>query len=287
VLSAVGGCTTAPDKGSATAVLDASNDPFEPVNRKILDVNQFVDGLLLKPVAKAYVAVLPEDARNAIRRVLDNMKEPTLFINNVLQGEFKRAGITLGRFGLNTTAGVGGIFDVAGQWGLDRQPADFGQTLFVWGLPEGPYLILPILGPSNPRDAVGMGIDSYADPFTILAESKGLQQLTIGRFVAGGVDQRARVLDVLDQLEKNSLDFYAELRSLSQQQRAAELRHGAAPTPDQSIYNDPGSAGSPPAERTAGPRPSVTPGATSSPGADLDPEEGPLLVIPSAGSTRP
>src|SRR5207247_2818409 len=129
--------------------------------------------ILIRPVAKAYVALLPEDGRDAIRRVLDNMdairrvldnmKEPSLFFNNVLQGEFERAGITLGRFTANTSLGLVGIFDVAALWGLKRQSADFGQTLFVWGFPEGPYLILPILGPSNPRDASWLGIASYAD----------------------------------------------------------------------------------------------------------------------------
>jgi phospholipid-binding lipoprotein MlaA len=104
------------------------------------------------------------------------MKEPRLFFNNVLKGRFERAGITLGRFTANTSLGLAGIFDVAAMWGLKRQSADFGQTLFVWGFPEGPYLILPLLGPSNPRDAIGMGIDSYADPFTILATTHGIEE---------------------------------------------------------------------------------------------------------------
>jgi phospholipid-binding lipoprotein MlaA len=202
---------------------------LEPLNRNILDINQFVDRILIRPVAKVYVALLPEDGRDAIRRVLDNMKEPSLFFNNVLQGEFERAGITLGRFTANTSLGLVGIFDVAAMWGLKRQTADFGQTLFVWGFPKGPYLILPILGPSNPRDAIGMGIDSYADPFTILATIHGIEEWTNARLIADGIDRRARVIDVLDDLEKSSLDYYAQLRSLSQQNRAAELRRGAAP----------------------------------------------------------
>ena len=101
------------------------------------------------------------------------------------------------------------------------------------------YLILPLLGPSNPRDAIGLGIDSYSDPFTILATTHGLEELTNARLIAGGLDQRAGVIDVLDELQKNSLDFYAQLRSLMQQRRAAELRHGAAPEPGANFYEDP------------------------------------------------
>lgn len=231
------GCAGQPPE-PAVAATDA-NDPIEPVNRQIFEFNQVLDRILLKPLAKGYVAILPEDGRDAVRRVLDNMKEPTLFFNNALQGEVDRAGITAGRFAVNTTAGLVGIFDVATKWGLPRQPADFGQTLFVWGMPEGPYLMLPVLGPSNPRDAIGLGVDAYADPTSLLAKIDALDEITISRFLADGIDQRARVLDILDDLEKNSLDFYAQLRSLSQQRRAAELRHGAAPEPQSDFYRDP------------------------------------------------
>jgi phospholipid-binding lipoprotein MlaA len=184
------------------------------------------------------------------------MKEPVVVINNVLQGEPDRAATSVGRFGVNTTIGVAGLFDVAAKWGLDKQSGDFGQTLFVWGLPEGPYLILPVLGPSNPRDAIGMGIDAYTDPFSFLATAKDLDEIQITRFVLDGVDQRARVIDVLDDLEKNSLDFYAQLRSLSQQHRAAELRHGAAAQPGANFYDDPSKmAASPPNAATPPPSP--------------------------------
>jgi len=100
-------------------------------------------------------------------------------------------------------------------------------------------VMLPLLGPSNPRDAIGMGIDAYIDPFSYLASAKGLDEIQITRFVLGGIEDRARVIDVLDDLQKNSLDFYAQLRSLSQQKRAAELRHGAAPQPGAGFYDDP------------------------------------------------
>jgi phospholipid-binding lipoprotein MlaA len=229
LIAVLAACATPPTDPSDRAAFEQRNDPLEPLNRKVLDANQVLDRILLRPAAKVYVFTVPEDARAAIRHVLDNMKEPTVVFNNALQGEFARAGISLGRFAINSTVGFGGIIDVATLSGIERQPADFGQTLFVWGLPSGPYIVLPILGPSNPRDALGMAVDSYADPFTILATARGVTELTTSRLLANGVDQRARLLDLLDDLEKNSLDFYAQLRSLAQQRREAELHHGAAP----------------------------------------------------------
>jgi phospholipid-binding lipoprotein MlaA len=229
LIAVLAACATPPTDPADRAAFEQRNDPLEPLNRKVLDANQVLDRILLRPAAKVYVFTVPEDARAAIRHVLDNMKEPTVVFNNALQGEFARAGISLGRFAINSTVGFGGIIDVATLSGIERQPADFGQTLFVWGLPSGPYIVLPILGPSNPRDALGMAVDSYADPFTILATARGVTELTTSRLLANGVDQRARLLDLLDDLEKNSLDFYAQLRSLAQQRREAELHHGAAP----------------------------------------------------------
>jgi len=254
VLAAAGplaGCATPPSDPAERAAFERTNDPLEPTNRKILEANMVLDKILLRPVAKAYVTILPEEARDALRRVLDNLKEPVVVINNVLQGRLDSAGITVGRFVVNSTLGVAGLMDVASKWGMERQPADFGQTLYVWGLPEGPYLILPVFGPSNPRDAIGMGVDAYIDPFALLATAENADELEISRFVLDGVDQRARVLDVLDDLQKNSLDFYAALRSLSQQKRAAELRRGAAPETAPNFYNDPGKAAPKPAQPAA------------------------------------
>lgn len=234
------GCATPPADPAARAEFERTNDPLEPLNRKTFALNQLIDHAVFRPVAKAYVAVIPDDARSAVHHVLDNMKEPTLFFDNALQGEFKRASITLGRFIVNSTVGFGGIVDVMALSGVPRQKADFGQTLYVWGVPSGPYLILPILGPSNPRDAIGGAVDSYADPATILGKSEDIQELLVDRFVIAGIDERAGVLDVLDDLEKNSVDFYAQLRSLSQQNRTAELRHDETPAVPSSLYNDPG-----------------------------------------------
>jgi phospholipid-binding lipoprotein MlaA len=234
------GCATPPTDPADRAVYEQNNDPLEPLNRKTLALNQFLDQILFRPIAKAYVFAIPEPGRDSVRHFLDNLKEPTLFFNNALQGQFKSAGITFARFLLNSSAGIGGLFDVATISGIDRQNADFGETLFVWGVNSGPYLILPIFGPSNPRDAIGQGVDSYADPITILANDHGLTEVMTGRLILGGVNERAQVLDILDDLEKNSVDFYAELRSLSQQRRNAVLHHGTPPPATPNLYDDPG-----------------------------------------------
>jgi phospholipid-binding lipoprotein MlaA len=298
------GCTTPPSDPAGRAAFEENNDPLEPLNRKVFEVNQFADRLIFKPIAKAYVFAIPADGRGAIRHILDNMKEPTLFINNLLQGEFDRAGTTLGRFTVNTSIGFVGLFDVAGAFGLKRQPADFGQTLYVWGVPSGPYLIVPILGPSNPRDAFGGMVDSYADPATAMGTAYGFQELMTARFLADGIDKRAKHLDDLDILQKNALDFYAELRSLSQQQRASDLRRGAPPGPE--FYNlpKPGAAPNPPPHPAARPLasppsaakpapPPPAPAGASAPVAttgaaplewSADPEEGPLRTsAPQSG----
>jgi phospholipid-binding lipoprotein MlaA len=256
---ALAGCARPPSDPAQLAIYQQNNDPFEPLNRKTFELNQFLDRILFRPIAKAYVFALPQLARNGVHNFLDNLKEPTLFLNNLLQGELKRAGITVTRFVCNSTIGLAGFIDAAGQSGLPRQNADFGQTLFVWGVKSGPYLILPIFGPSNPRDAIGQGVDSYADPLTILANDHGLSEIMTGRLVLGGVDDRAQVLDVLDDLEKNSVDFYAELRSMSQQHRAAELRHGETPqeTPN-NLYNDPGATAPAASPAPAPPAPAPT-----------------------------
>ena len=162
VAAVVAGCATPPSDPAERIAFEQNHDPLEPLNRQTLDLNLFVDRILLKPATQVYIAIVPEEGRDAVKRALDNMKEPVVVINNVLQGEIKRAGVSVGRFTVNTTLGLAGLLDIAAKMGLEKESGDFGQTLFVWGLPEGPYLILPILGPSNPRDLIGMGVDAYS-----------------------------------------------------------------------------------------------------------------------------
>jgi phospholipid-binding lipoprotein MlaA len=226
---AVGGCATPPTDPAARAEFDQTNDPLEPLNRKIFDFNQFLDRILIKPIAVTYQASVPDEGRTAIRNILSNLREPVVFANNVLQGEFKRAHDTVGRFAMNSTLGVGGIFDLATKAGLEKQSGDFGQTLYSWHVPEGPYLFLPILGPSSPRDAIGYGVDAAADPYGLAISGSTITNANYGRFAINGVDQRAQNIQTLDELQRSSIDFYSELRSLYRQHRAAELRHGEPP----------------------------------------------------------
>ena len=202
------------------------NDPLEDVNRAVFEFNQVIDSIILKPVAELYVFVLPEEARHRIANILKNLGEPLNLVNNLAQGKFERAGSTLTRFSINSTIGVGGIFDVATDWGYERTPEDFGQTLASWGLGEGPFLMLPLLGPSNPRDAVGFGVELVTDPMGfLLTDEAGL-----ARSITSGVSQRAAYLDELESVERTSVDFYAALRELYRQYRATEIRDGAPPT---------------------------------------------------------
>ena len=203
-----------------------ANDPLEDFNRAVFEFNQTIDRFILKPVAEIYVFVLPEEARHRITNVLRNLGEPLNLVNNLAQGKFERAGSTLTRFTINSTIGVGGIFDVATDWGYQRTSEDFGQTLASWGLGDRPFLMLPLLGPSNPRDAVGFGVDMVADPMGyLLTDNAGL-----ARSITSGVSQRAAYLDELETVESTSVDFYAALRELYLQYRATEIRDGAPPT---------------------------------------------------------
>jgi phospholipid-binding lipoprotein MlaA len=230
----LGACATSPTDAAARADFEATNDPLEPLNRHIFDFNLFLDRTVIKPVAEGYRDVIPEFARNGVRHFLKNLGEPVIFANNVMQGQFARADHAMGRFLMNSVFGLGGIMDVASNHGLPRESGDFGQTLYSWGVPDGPYLVLPILGPSNPRDAIGMGVDGYMDPWGYLASDYGAgNSATWGRYLATGIDERAQNIETLDELQRSAIDFYAELRSLFRQHRASELRHGeAAPMPE-------------------------------------------------------
>jgi phospholipid-binding lipoprotein MlaA len=237
------GCATAPRDPAGLAVFKANNDPLEPLNRKIFAFNLGVDRVLIKPLAQGYRGALPAGARDAIRRLLDNLKEPVVFCNCLLQGRLKSAATTGGRFAVNTTVGVVGLQDVATGWKLPKQTGDFGQTLWAWGVGEGPYLVVPVFGPINPRDGIGEGVDIYLDPLRYIpAHQDYPTAVTVGRLVLDGVDLRARNLDPLDELQRESIDYYASLRSLYRQNRAAQLGIGqAAPTlPSADFYDDSG-----------------------------------------------
>lgn len=209
----------------AQVVGENDNDPLEGLNRGIFEFNRVVDGVLIKPIAQIYRGVLPQQAQDSVRSFLRNLRSPVILANDVLQGDMDRAGSTIGRFLVNTTLGIGGLFDVASELGMPFHDEDFGQTLAVWGVGEGPYIVLPILGPSNPRDIVGLASEFYLDPVNIYLRNEDLEYLTYVRAGLRGVDARARSIEVLDELERTSLDYYAAIRSLYRQQRINDIRN--------------------------------------------------------------
>jgi phospholipid-binding lipoprotein MlaA len=221
--AALSGCASTDNPESL-----AQNDPWEPTNRAIFGFNQDVDNAVAKPVAKFYNRVVPQFARTGLHNVLSNIGEPVTFANDVLQGDGKAGMETLGRFTLNSTIGIGGLFDVASKAGLPERAEDFGQTLGVWGAGEGPFLVMPFLGPAPPRDLGGKVADQFLDPFTYM-RFDGYWTFTYARAGLGVLDLRAQHVEDLEQIERTSVDFYATQRSLYRQFRNSEIRNGAAP----------------------------------------------------------
>ncbi len=225
VALAASGCASAPGAGDADAVV---SDPLEVPNRFVFAANEAADVLLIRPAAEIYVGLVPDPVRQAVHNVIQNLLGPLHIANNLLQGDFEGAQVATGRFMTNTILGLGGLADVAAEVGLNEQQEDFGQTLAVWGVGPGPYIVLPLLGPSNLRDTVGYGVDALADPLRIWAQGNDQDALLYGRAGTTVIDRRSQLLTEIDDLRRNSLDFYATLRSLYGQQRAAAIRDNAA-----------------------------------------------------------
>ena len=223
---ALAACATPPDDPDAAAGFAEVNDPLEPLNRAIFGFNLAIDKALLRPVSIAYRDVIPKPGRDGVRNFLDNLENPVVLANDVLQGSPQRAGTTVGRFVINSTIGIAGLLDVATGFGLERHDEDFGQTLGVWGFPEGPFLMLPILGPSPPRDSVGLVVDYFIDPLTYVFENNDVEWLSVVRYGVRAVDSRSRSIETLDEIERTAIDFYATVRSLYRQQRMDEIRNG-------------------------------------------------------------
>jgi phospholipid-binding lipoprotein MlaA len=226
-VAAVGACAPVPKDPEALRAYQEANDPLEPTNRKVFKFNMALDRNVMKPVAKAYRKTFPAFVRNSLRNFLDNIAFPQTFINDVLQGKPGRAAETAMRFFVNTVAGVFGFFDVAAQYGLPAHKEDFGQTLAVWGVTEGPYLMIPFLGPHSARHAAGRVGDELLDPLTYVAPGGWQYRVaSITSTVIDIVDTRARNIEALEDLERNSLDLYATIRSLYRQNRASKIRDG-------------------------------------------------------------
>lgn len=220
------GCALPPSDPLAREAYKEANDPLEGLNRTVWGLNEAADILFLRPAAQVYREGVPEPVQTVVRNFLRNLSSPLVIANQLLQGDFQGASVATQRMFINTTAGLAGLFDVAAMNGLKYESEDFGQTLAVWGIPEGPYVVLPLFGPSNVRDALGRTVDTLADPFRLYVTHKDHEELILIRGGANALETRAGLLEAVDDQRKNSLDYYATVRSLYRQHRTREISDG-------------------------------------------------------------
>ena len=197
-------------------------DTLEPVNRAIFSFNNFADKIILEPAAKGYKK-LPSPIQSGIGNFLNNLKLPLVVVNQLLQGQGKNAVESSGRFIVNSTAGLFGIIDVAEKIGLEQKQEDFGQTLATWGVGDGFYIVLPIFGPSNVRDTAGMILTYTTDPINAYAVREGEAWILPVRTATNAIDQRSKIIDEVNALRNNSIDYYAAVRSSYYQNRKAAV----------------------------------------------------------------
>jgi len=201
---------------------NGENDPFEGANRNIFKFNEKLDDYFFKPVAKGWRKI-PDIPRKPLSNLADTAKVPISLANAILQLNKESIGNILGRFLVNMTFGLGGLFDVASTDNFGNMPnthEDFGQTLAVWGVPDGPYVMLPIFGPSSLRDSVGMGVDAVTNPLSFAYRMNGIgMEARLSGPVVRGVSTREQFLDYVDEMKKGSLDWYATMRSLYRQKK--------------------------------------------------------------------
>ncbi|MBS0221834.1 MAG: VacJ family lipoprotein [Proteobacteria bacterium] len=222
----LGGCATR-DTGSADVW-----DPLEVPNRFIFSINQAVDTIALRPIAVLYRDWMPKPAQRSVHNAVQNLGEPVTAINDAVQGNAHQAATSMARFLVNSTLGVAGLFDVATSFGLKKSDNDAGQTIGYYAGVEpengGFYMVLPLIGPSNARDAVGLVADASIDPFGLaiynLASSNAYWVYAGTRYGVTMLDARTRTMDALDDLQQNSVDYYAALRSAYTQRRAEQIR---------------------------------------------------------------
>jgi phospholipid-binding lipoprotein MlaA len=213
---------------SASPQARAAGDPLEPANRAIFQVNRWWDHCCLVPTLERYRAWVPEGGRRGIHNFLGNLSGPITFANDLAQGEASRGGQTAERFLINSTLGLGGLFDPASRFGIPPHSEDVGQTLGVWGVTEGPYLMIPLLGPSNPRDVVGLSATVLLDPTNLIPIKQHVWWAGLRQYMVL-VDVRSQTLDALRDVERSSVDYYASMRSLYRQVRDDQIRNGKPP----------------------------------------------------------
>lgn len=214
----MGGCASA----------TSPQDPLEPMNRKLYQANEVLDKYAVKPVVKAYTRALPPFVRTGVSNVFNNVSDLYSGINDLLQAKPRKAVDDFGRVAVNTTVGIVGLFDVASKWGLVRGDEDFGQTLGYWGLGQGPYLFLPIFGPTTIRDGTGAVVRIYTDPVNYI-DDEGVRN---GVKVLSVVDQRSQADDILNMVDTAALDRYRFIRSSYLQRRLYVVHDGEPPRTD-------------------------------------------------------
>jgi phospholipid-binding lipoprotein MlaA len=205
-----------------TSIEDEIYDPFEPINRAIFGFNNVADTIILEPISKGYKK-LPSPVQSGIGNFISNLRLPLVIVNQLLQGQGKNAVESSGRLLVNTTAGLFGLVDVAKKIGLEQKEEDFGQTLAAWGLGDGFYIVLPIFGPSNVRDTTGMILSYGTDPINAYAVRESEAWVLPVRTATNAIDQRSKIIDEVNALRNNSLDYYATVRSSYYQNRKAAI----------------------------------------------------------------
>lgn len=227
VLMGISGCAAGPTANPA--------DPLEPMNRRIYRFNEVVDGSFLKPLATAYRNVTPDPVRTGVSNFFANLGDVWSFVNNVLQFKGNAAAETFMRFNVNTVLGVAGLFDLASEMGLDRHREDFGQTLGKWGVPPGPYLVLPVLGASSLRDATALRADTYGSPVADVEDVPTRNSLLLLQ----AVETRARLLGASAVLDQAALDDYSFTRDAYLQKRRNDVYDGNPPEEPSTAPSEP------------------------------------------------
>ena len=221
------GCATTRSAVDSAKSLGAQMDPFESVNRVVYTVNDKVDRAVFKPLAQGYEYVVPVQVRSCVSNVFGNISDVPGSLNNFLQGKIRDGGSDLCRVGVNTTVGILGCFDVATKWGFEKHNEDFGQTLGVWGVPSGPYLVLPLFGPSTVRDGAALLVDSYIDP-TRYINDVPVRNISYGVRL---IDKRAQALDTTNFIDNAALDPYVFVRDAYLTRRRSLVLDGKSPPP--------------------------------------------------------
>jgi phospholipid-binding lipoprotein MlaA len=216
----IGLCACAP--GQDLDPSDGIHDPGEARNRKVHEFNRNLDRAIVRRAASGYTAILPDEVEDSVGNFATNLSRPSQMVNATLQGDVKGLGLSTSRFLINSVLGIGGLFDVASDFGIKDHDTDFGETLHVWGVGEGRYVELPILGPSTSRDAVGIAVDLFTNPLSYKLDAPESYVGTAAS-AASGLGQRGRYSDTIDSILYESADSYAQARLIYLQNRRHQL----------------------------------------------------------------